>query len=880
MQNGLWDLEISTIDEFVSIAEADPKALQAVLDLSWVQDKIQPAEFESIKDYRWLAQQDAEALQTALQIPWVQDGVSELESSTITQFARLADHDVQALRTVLQLPWVQDGIEEIEADSIERLRYISTDNVETAKTTLELGWVQDGIEDLEFTALHELHYINLNDSRNAALVLALPWVQDGIDDEAEAKTITEFAWLRFYDDSDITASIIGMPWVQDGIEEIEADSIERLRYISTDNVETAKTTLELGWVQDGIEDLEFTALHELRYINLNDSRNAALVLALPWVQDGIDDEAEAKTITEFAWLRFYDDSDITASIIGMPWVQDGIEEIEADSIERLRYISTDNVETAKTTLELGWVQDGIEDLEFIALHELRYINLNDSRNAALVLALPWVQDGIDDEAEAKTITEFAWLRFYDDSDITASIIGMPFLASIETADTLALRATNTLGSDEKLQVLTSHPMFQTGITDDETPLIAGLGTLVGKKWRDPLKDKQKDTDGEIKRVLDRGVAQVETLSAATDLTPNMTVSIVWTDRDPVPGIIEDLLYLIEFTENTIELPLPVDHIIVMLNQAAILEGAGGANHGYAFTFYPESVSDDGYRGGFVHELTHYYSWGESWMHEGMANFAAYRFGLSVGKSEGQSRPTRGECEVHDIEMLSELSPDFFEDYDDFLCNYYLGELLFRDLFRNMGAEAFTASLHELLQLSEKATDEHRTAGIEEIRTAFAGQEHIIEYHWSGKLNAPENRPYDDGWRAHHLVEWTNPPTYENGYVSFQARLLQEAIFAPQKGPCMNLALNNNQANEDGIHFAGWIFQSTGWVIGPTDVLATSCVLDTASRSLTVRFPFSKALEGVPSDYHITLWGFQNADMIPTIYSGGSDPLGYARIRVR
>ena len=180
VQNGLWDLELSTIDEFGSIAEADPKALQAVLDLSWVQDNIQPAEFESIKDYRWLAQQDAAALQTALQIPWVQDGISDLESPTITEFGWIAKHDAQALGTVLQLPWVQDGIEQIEADAIDGFERIANHDAEALQTALQIPWVQDGITQTEHDIIDGFESIANHDAEALRTLLQTPWVQDGI----------------------------------------------------------------------------------------------------------------------------------------------------------------------------------------------------------------------------------------------------------------------------------------------------------------------------------------------------------------------------------------------------------------------------------------------------------------------------------------------------------------------------------------------------------------------------------------------------------------------------------------------------------------------------------------------------------------------------
>ena len=92
-----------------------------------------------------------------------------------------------------------------------------------------------------------------------------------------------------------------------------------------------------------------------------------------------------------------------------------------------------------------------------------------------------------------------------------------------------------------------------------------------------------------------------------------------------------------------------------------------------------------------------------------------------------------------MEMLTEWNPGV-EDFDRFQCNYYLGQSLFLELLKNLGEEEFKKALRELYRLSLAAMEEDRTPGIAEVRQAFHDQLVIVEKHWSGKLNAPENRP--------------------------------------------------------------------------------------------------------------------------------------------
>ena len=61
----------------------------------------------------------------------------------------------------------------------------------------------------------------------------------------------------------------------------------------------------------------------------------------------------------------------------------------------------------------------------------------------------------------------------------------------------------------------------------------------------------------------------------------------------------------------------------------------------------------------------------------------------------------------------------------------------------MGEEAFIASLRELYQLSLEEQQAKRIPGIAAVRRVFS-QADVIDRHWSGQLNATENRPVDEG----------------------------------------------------------------------------------------------------------------------------------------
>lgn len=536
-----------------------------------------------------------------------------------------------------------------------------------------------------------------------------------------------------------------------------------------------------------------------------------------------------------------------------------------------------DVANLDATLHLPWVLDDITEEEYQALDRLGYLDSPNPANLQAALNIPWVRDGIT-ETEYDIIDSLGALDF-DATDVVYQLLSMPFLLSPDTTDALAIQGMENLAYQSRLSALTDHSIFQDGITDDETTLIAAVGTL-------------RDAE-EVQRVLTPGIAAVETTSLGTELTPHLQISIVRTDSQSRPGTLEATRDSIQFVENTMGAALPVDHVIIMLSENAVTDKYAGTNYGFAFSYLPkyEVAQHDtrewsNIQRGFVHEAAHYFWRGnESWIDEGLANLFEYRFGLQLGLSHGQLQTTREGCEAHDLEMLSEWDPDSSE-WDRFHCNYFLGQLFFQDLHANMDGETFAASLQEYYLLSLEAQDQGRTPGIAEIRRAFAGQDTVIDRHWSGKMNAPENRPFDEGYEytSHDLIQWTRYPTYENGVVTFEGTFLNgaEPSFRLPRPPGRHYSNFYLRTANDGTYVGSILPPLSGnrtWTLDdPGDVVADTYLIDDASNTFTVTFGFPEGLEGDPSDYVVRVMGFQNSNRAATI-GEDIDLLGYARIRV-
>ena len=403
---------------------------------------------------------------------------------------------------------------------------------------------------------------------------------------------------------------------------------------------------------------------------------------------------------------------------------------------RAKWLVQNHPGLARQFQDLAWVQDGLSEPELRAVDELASLGIGELEALKSVLALPWVQDAISD-AESDVISR---LHILPDP---INWVRMPFLESIESSDALALHGVGPLTSTGVISADAELPIFQGGITNEEAILIAAAGTI----YRNPP---------EAQRLLEPGVATVETAELGTALTPNLKISIVRTDgQEPWQGTIGALRDLLGFVESKMWIPLPHDHVIVLFSGRGRQGTATvGANLGFAFRIFPpdEQQRDtprwESWQTILVHEIAHYY-WLEGypdwWLSEGMANTIDTMFRREVlGRSVEQTQPAWGGCPFDNLHTLTTTEyigwdPNDRESVNQGNCWYYLGELLFGDLLDSMGQEAFGHRLAEFYRINS-ARDRQITPGIEVVRQAFPDQAEIVEKHWSGDVNAPENRP--------------------------------------------------------------------------------------------------------------------------------------------
>ena len=788
---------------------------------------------------------------------------------------------------VEELPWVQDLITGIERDAIEWLYWLSGERWRATVSLIALPWMQDSITETELDALEWLFWLADEDWEAYEEAIDRPFLETlEADDVLTIRRMTgreSVSYLgRLRSSYPAVAKLIeDLPWTQSPSTETELDAIEWLYWMSGEDQDAAATVAALFWVQDGITHTERSAISQLYWLtiqeNTRNTTNLEAVLRFPWIQDNI-------TATEEEFLDFLenlddDNEEAAAKVIAFPWSQDNITEKERDALKWLSWLSYDSEKAAAGLIAMAWFQDGITDTERDAVNYIYWLNDEDDENGKAVmeavLAFPWIQDGIT-ETEAEAIDQIESLD--DRSEKAAAVItAMPFLESLEEEDVLAIRGMNSMAYDGLLSGLLAHPRLRNGITDAQTTLVTAVGTV----W---------DAE-EIRRMLNPGYADIETLSKGTELTPNLKISIVRTGSQRQDWTAEGVWDAVQFVEETMQLPLPVGHVIILLNDKAGNKGYGGTNHGFAFDFKPDREQEQAvygrhnFQSGIVHETAHYF-WrlDPNWVDEGVANMFEYIYGIEKEVDSWLlEKPQREKCEAHDLEMLTEWNPGV-EEFERFLCNYYLGQSLFLELLESLGVEVFNERLRELYRLSLAAKDTGDTPGIAQVRQAFHDQADVVEKHWSGKLNAPENRPFDEGryLTNHDLIQWEQYPTYDGNSVTFNGILLGNAVLSSETIEQVRKGGNQNfiMRYADDSEFAGFILppfdDGRNWTLKyPGDNTAIEYRLE--GRTFTLEFPFPESL-GDPSDYVVIVRGFRDESREPYI-ADDVDYLGYARIRV-
>ena len=489
---------------------------------------------------------------------------------------------------------------------------------------------------------------------------------------------------------------------------------------------------------------------------------------------------------------------------------------------------------------------------------------------AAILRLPWVTDGLNDD-DKTAIDELLYVAVKDLS-VAQSVVAMPFMQTNDAASRHALESINDIMRAGNKAALLNSRIYQGGITDEWKPVVASAGTVA-----DP---------GAVLDYLN-GQVTIRQDSYDTGLTPNLTVTIV-RPTGQTAGIVSPAITAksVRLAEGVMRMPLPTDHVIVVVDDRSVTGRFFGTNHGFAIGLQQDAETKSQARvlNTMVHEVAHYWWRGNAdWIDEGIADTIAATSSAQQGHT-AEARPNRRkDCAAVNISAIGGVRKS---DYDQFHCNYYLGENLFRELQQTTTPEVFTAGLQDLYHISRsqptpRTANEYR-AGIGQLREAFPNYADIIEKHWNGDLNAPFRWDPDDSltFTFHDVVVWTQKPTYQNGIVTFvgylegAATMVNPDAASARRGGFANFTINDDNGNSLGTILIPLTGNSYWTLDDPGDVVADHYAIGDGQFDIAFRWP---AALGGYADKHITVWGYNNAERTPVL-NNRIDPLGQSTIR--
>ena len=357
--------------------------------------------------------------------------------------------------------------------------------------------------------------------------------------------------------------------------------------------------------------------------------------------------------------------------------------------------------------------------EATTTQDLLYMAAADHDTLKAVLSLQWTQDSIT-PPEAKAISGLRALA-HRDADITKMITAMPFLESVAEEDALLIDAPHSAWHRNTLNDFVTHPTIADGITDTETIRAVAATTI-------------NDT-AQIHRLLNPGSAIVETIQTSTPRTPDLNISVVraGTRRATDTSILVE--EAVGYVEDFMNLPLPTNHVILLLDDTGVTTGFAGVNYGQAIAYLRKG--EDGteweraaFRKGMVHEVAHYFWRGaENWLDEGMAELIEHNYALETGLPPAMVQSKKGSCTLKTLAQLSAL--DLPHSHPEHRCNYHLGSALFIDLQTELGPTQFKLGAQQLYRLLEILYVRDDKAGIKEVEAAFPQNKHISATHWNG-----------------------------------------------------------------------------------------------------------------------------------------------------
>ena len=403
------------------------------------------------------------------------------------------------------------------------------------------------------------------------------------------------------------------------------------------------------------------------------------------------------------------DLEAAAAIRALPWVRDGIRPENQDAAQLLIHYATLDADLLWALLERTWMHaDSPQDVTKI-LNSLDYI-------------------------------------FDLDPDAARRIVSMPFLETLQPHDLMAMESLARLVDADisAFRRIMAHSRIRDGISNEEAQIVALLAGTTRTNF------------SLVEEVLDASQVAVELRKPRLPLAGEVTLAIIRT-REGAFRTMDLLEHAVRSAEDLMGKPFPVRYVALLFDDA-VSSSYTGINFGTHAAVLPvyDTVGAgreaDAAGGIIAHEVAHYYWKGsEVWLDEGAAEFMATfsertRTGAPL---EPDNYPCGSASGIRELEAR-----DYTRDATGYVCNYAMGERLFLDLYHALGEDAFRQGFRRLNDMvAELESDASETAGMAEVRRAFAGENvpdgnktatEVIERwyagHGLGRKYGPDSRP--------------------------------------------------------------------------------------------------------------------------------------------
>ena len=375
-------------------------------------------------------------------------------------------------------------------------------------------------------------------------------------------------------------------------------------------------------------------------------------------------------------------------------------------------LARQNLAAAQAIQALPWVMDGITAEERAAAAALVNLAIVSEPLLRDLLVKAWVNrvENFPELAAALTALQGMALR---EPAAARRIAAMPFLNSLEPADVAALESLAQLAAADRetFARVIDHHALAGGIDDDAAKVVSVLAGV------------QQTNPALLPRLLNLEQVAVEESSIDQPGAGPLTLVIIRLGPGAAgnPGSMDLLAAAVRFIADYMGEPFPRRYVALLFAEA-VPDYSAGANFGTHIAVRPQydaPAADYPARSrgrAIAHEVAHYY-WADNapWLDEGAAEGLAALFAAS--QWGGNPMPNQYPCaEAAGIRDLA--AADYARGAAGGQCPYALGERLFLDLRRALGAADFQRGFRRLYQ--ELAAGGGNATGIAAVRRAFAG----------------------------------------------------------------------------------------------------------------------------------------------------------------